>query len=348
MKKIRTLVILFVTTQMMKMNPKPFANAFAQRKTCKAIDQKRNLLQQASNFRQIINCQRSPSLSTLLPPPSSLLYYSSSYKQKTGPRGFCNWILPNYIMVGQYPGTTPEISGPLLDEVQDHINLLVKRSKPLDTRNNSAGATDGTGANICMFCSLQDEVPSQNDYDAWDRNNGKVQLPVGGGREDFPRYFSHYAPMVVESLVAQTPNLTKDQDSLDESYIQFHHAPILDLSTPDSSSLLNLLSTLLESLILQNPHGETEEKNGINSHGGGGAVYIHCWGGRGRAGLVSACLLSLIFPELSAEKCLDWVQRGYDSRDGARFMSPGLRKSPQTATQRLFVRDFVDDMRRMQ
>jgi len=340
---------------MITMNTKPFANALAQRQTYKTMNQKRNLLEQASKFRQIINfnCQKSPSsFTSVRPPPSSLLYYSSSYKQKTGPRGFCNWILPNYIMVGQYPGTTPEASGPLLDEVQDHIHLLVKKSEPVETRINSAGTNDGAGAKICMFCSLQDEVPSQNDYDAWDRSNGKVQLPVGGGREDFPGHFSHYAPMVVKSLVAQAPNLAKtDEDSLDDEshMIQFHHAPILDLSTPDSSSLLNLLSILLESLLIQNSDDGREEAlkdTSESSRGvGGGAVYIHCWGGRGRAGLVSACLLSLIYPELSAEKCLDWVQRGYDSRDGARFMSPGLRKSPQTATQRLFVRDFVKDMR---
>jgi len=107
----------------------------------------------------------------------------------------------------------------------------------------------------------------------------------------------------------------------------FLHAPMIDLNTPSSESLLSLLSKILHTM-------NTE---------GSSAVYIHCWGGRGRAGLVGACLVSLIFPELDGKKCLDWVQKGYDTRDGAKLMPLPLRKSPQTASQRNFVFDFIKD-----
>ena len=43
----------------------------------------------------------------------------------------------------------------------------------------------------------------------------------------------------------------------------------------------------------------------------GSALYLHCWGGRGRAGLVGACLLSLLRPELDGAAVLDTVQRAY-------------------------------------
>ena len=58
------------------------------------------------------------------------------------------------------------------------------------------------------------------------------------------------------------------------------------------------------------------------------------------SGLVGSCLLSLLFPEFNADTCLEWVQTGYDSRDGSQFMPMGLRRSPQTIDQRNFVRDF--------
>ena len=50
---------------------------------------------------------------------------------------------------------------------------------------------------------------------------------------------------------------------------------------------------------------------------GGQAVYVHCWGGRGRAGVVGACLLSLLQPGLDAPAVLEAVQSAYDSRSGA-------------------------------
>jgi hypothetical protein len=45
---------------------------------------------------------------------------------------------------------------------------------------------------------------------------------------------------------------------------------------------------------------------------------VHCWGGRGRAGLVGACLLAQLYG-LGAEEALERVQRSFDTRkDGER------------------------------
>ena len=78
---------------------------------------------------------------------------------------------------------------------------------------------------------------------------------------------------------------------------------------------------------------------------GGSAIYVHCWGGRGRAGLVGACLYSLLRPELDACAVLDAVQNAYSSRLGAEHMQVGLRRSPQTDEQRAFVGSFVERVR---
>lgn len=62
--------------------------------------------------------------------------------------------------------------------------------------------------------------------------------------------------------------------SLTKDKIETVYFPIVDLSIPEAESLNHVLEEL-----------ETRIRNGER-------VYIHCWGGRGRAGLVSCCLLS--------------------------------------------------------
>merc|ERR1739845_183187 len=101
--------------------------------------------------------------------------------------------------------------------------------------------------------------------------------------------------------------------SFADSQLSFLHYPIQDLNVPTcNDSLLSLMSRLLE-------HFESEDHR---------AVYLHCWGGRGRTGLVGACFASLLFPELSSEEVLEWVQRAYDTRAGAQSMHEGLKRSP--------------------
>ena len=230
-------------------------------------------------------------------------------------RGFCNWIVPGLLMVGQYPGQNPESSGPTASEAREHIRSVV------------------ADAGIRTFCCLQSEVPAQDDDAAWkkaEHSGGGVYLD-GYARAMWPKPFTWYAPMVREVMECG--------DNLEEAAspdpVRYLHVPIEDLTVPESSGqfygLLGELLTILGEAV------DNESPSGAYS----GGIYIHCWGGRGRAGLVGSCLLSLLFPELDATQVLDLVQSGYDSRAGAERMPNALSKSPQTQEQREFVRQFV-------
>ena len=69
----------------------------------------------------------------------------------------------------------------------------------------------------------------------------------------------------------------------------------------------------------------------------GEVLYVHCWGGKGRAGLVCACLLACLY-DIGAEEALTRVQVYVSLRNqglGATL------KSPETEEQKQQVRDFI-------
>eukprot|EP00210_Caulerpa_lentillifera_P003291 g3142.t1 len=98
--------------------------------------------------------------------------------------------------------------------------------------------------------------------------------------------------------------------------VEFLHFPIEDLSVPDKEALGCLLEDLNERL------------------SSGEKMYIHCWGGRGRAGLVASCLLAKSF-EISAEEALERIGRAFSTRKDSTY------RSPETEEQVQFVKDFI-------
>ena len=109
-------------------------------------------------------CKQASSIRSKLPhriqtPPqpsdfaTTLAYPSAYLKEDAGGgggggdhmRGFCNWIVPGLLMVGQYPGQNPENNGPTADKAREHIRSVV------------------ADAGIRTFCCLQSEVPAQDD-----------------------------------------------------------------------------------------------------------------------------------------------------------------------------------------
>ena len=76
----------------------------------------------------------------------------------------------------------------------------------------------------------------------------------------------------------------------------------------------------------------------------GDTVYVHCWGGKGRSGLVAACLLGELYPELDADAALEYVDqfcrlRHSDGREDVRC------SSPEHEAQKRQVRDFYARIR---
>lgn len=98
--------------------------------------------------------------------------------------------------------------------------------------------------------------------------------------------------------------------------LHFLHHPIVDLGTPCPDAL----SLLLDEIQVRLERGEV--------------VYAHCWGGRGRAGTLGACLLSAAWG-VGADEALERVQRAFDTR------RDGGRKSPETDEQYEFVREYI-------
>jgi hypothetical protein len=68
----------------------------------------------------------------------------------------------------------------------------------------------------------------------------------------------------------------------------------------------------------------------------GEVLYIHCFGGKGRAGLVCACLLAYIYG-LSADEALERIQAYCSLRN----LDHAFVKSPETEPQKQQVREFV-------
>ena len=52
----------------------------------------------------------------------------------------------------------------------------------------------------------------------------------------------------------------------------------------------------------------------------GQVVYMHCWGGRGRAGTIASCFLASCY-HLTADETADRIQLAFDTRnDGGMLM----------------------------
>lgn len=56
----------------------------------------------------------------------------------------------------------------------------------------------------------------------------------------------------------------------------------------------------------------------------GQVVYMHCWGGRGRAGTIASCFLASCY-HLTAQETADRIQLAFDTRndEGMPYLSQG-------------------------
>ena len=137
-------------------------------------------------------------------------------------------------------------------------------------------------------------------------------------------------------LPEMSENFDKDRD--------FIHMPIKDMNVGDSVKIKELCKQLKQK-ICEGKH-----------------LYIHCTGGHGRTGTVAAILLYLLYPNITAEEALEYIQYAHDQRDstyGNNYyvsaltgedidlrdkFTQGQVPTPQTTEQRNQVRDIIREL----
>lgn len=246
--------------------------------------------------------QQVSTVSSAAPPPLAPL--DANYEEVHAFSDFANWLIPDKLLVGRYPYVEPSRCK-TYEEGEKKLQQILK-------------------AGITSFISLQAEVPSQDD----------LRLAGVGG---FMPYKAA-AELIKHSMVGpppaelmnglRTPELDRflpprhkpaspAYDAYNErEKLSFGYNPITDLSVPTEQQLREIVSDLQARLAA------------------GEVPYVHCWGGRGRVGLVGACLLAAMYG-LSADEALERVQRAFDTR------KDNERRSPETDEQHKMVRDFV-------
>jgi protein-tyrosine phosphatase len=114
-------------------------------------------------------------------------------------------------------------------------------------------------------------------------------------------------------------NILKEQAKIYGVNAEYHHFPIRDHTTPSTKMMTAILNTIDET---------------INN---GGCVYVHCWGGVGRTGMVVGCYL--VRHGNSNEQALAQVNKLYKTRP----KNPYLVRSPETDEQIEFILNWWDD-----
>jgi hypothetical protein len=187
-------------------------------------------------------------------------------------------------------------------------------------------------AGVDTFVCLQAEVPAQDAEGGASGWPGTGLMPAG-----FRRYLPDAVAAARAAGRAEQPR-----------FVRF---PITDFGVPDMATLLPLVAALADDV-----------------RRGASVPYLHCWGGRGRAGTIGACLLLALRlgPDAAAAAAaaapsalaagdalsgsaaaeaaeaaaaaLRAVQGGYSTRVGE---DGGGALSPETDGQRDFVRRFA-------
>jgi hypothetical protein len=159
--------------------------------------------------------------------------------------------------------------------------------------------------NVTTFVCLQSEVLPQSEDSV-----------IFGGYQDGCKkdILPSYAKAAYQTI-----------DEKVNSKIKFVYYGIRDMQRAKS---LEELDTLINDLLKRVEDGEV--------------LYIHCMGGKGRAGLVSACILGCLYPNLSLDEVLERIYSYCTMRwKGQGKCVPHCIKSPETKEQCQQVMDYL-------
>ncbi|CAL5229819.1 g13221 [Coccomyxa viridis] len=232
---------------------------------------------------------------------------AEGFDQTHGFSTFANWIIPGHVMLGRYPYVEPS------------------RCRTHEQGEEQLAQILNEG--ITTFICLQGEIPPQQ------------EMRIGGVRGFVPyaatasllasamgappgmqevnglrnRYLDTYLPP------RRKQNRIESEPARKLIKVQFLHEPITDLSIPTTKQVKSVTTEIRKRL-------ESGEK-----------VYMHCWGGRGRAGTLGACLLGDLYG-IDAEEALLRVQKAFSTRGDAGASGYG---SPETLQQINFVKQYL-------
>jgi protein-tyrosine phosphatase len=116
-------------------------------------------------------------------------------------------------------------------------------------------------------------------------------------------------------------DILKEQAKIYGVNTSYHRFPIVNRSVPNSDAMTAILNTI---------DGAIAKSD---------CVYVHCWGGVGRTGLVIGCYL--VRHDLTNEQALARVNQLYKTRPH----NPYLPNSPETDEQIEFIRNWWDEQK---
>uniref|UniRef100_A0A7S2WIB2 Tyrosine specific protein phosphatases domain-containing protein n=1 Tax=Rhizochromulina marina TaxID=1034831 RepID=A0A7S2WIB2_9STRA len=226
-----------------------------------------------------------------------------------------NWLIPGEVMVGQFPGGYA--SAPPHEARGDRRGLASLGFECQHGDQDPGGTLEAMGrllfeAKCSTFVSLQAETPAPGAGDGWRTSGDMVDYAPAAHW-----LIRQRAAPPDEYDPRQSP---KEKGPLRPHDLVFLHFPITDMTAPSATLLTKIVDEL-----------ERRVKDPRRK----GAVFIHCWGGRGRAGTIAAALLGRLYPEMTADAVLAYVQAAFSSRGAS-------GRSPETRDQIRAVRRFLD------
>jgi protein-tyrosine phosphatase len=171
----------------------------------------------------------------------------------------------------------------------------------VNDKQNEETLTTILNCGVSTFVSLQKEYNNENPVENWKNNIG------------LRPYFKDAEKMIQEKELY--PNLHTSVEEL-----SFIHEPIRDCDIIEDKKTINIAKRLVKAIY------------------DGEVVYLHCWGGHGRAGVITCIILHLMY-ELSSDEAIYLCQKLHDFRVETCQVS-----SPQTYIQRLQVARIIQSL----
>lgn len=204
-------------------------------------------------------------------------------------------MIPGHLMQGKHPIRE------CYEEMPKRVHDLVHRARCTTF--------------VCLQSEFQPQPPPKRKL--FHRQENTVETYVFGGLKDWDDYgykVKPYRPLVESSMISRKEQAKKKPGINVASFV---HYGIEDRSTAGDLKELADFVKHLASRVLD-----------------GEVIYLHCWGGKGRSGLVAACLLGVLYKGITADEALRRIGSYCQLRNTPHIYSPETREQVEQ------VRDF--------